>query len=384
MRRAHLDSNLGVSNTLPATSLLILSAAFRPVGFHSGELVSAVTLTLTTYDLERSSNGLAHILEWFMSTRLTRREFVLGFGACTLLASMRGNAVAKNANQICNSILGLSSTSIKFGYAAITWNGNDKQAIEEISAVGFRGIQLRNNILKEFEAKPDALRELLNRHKLELVALSSGGVEIAPHTQESEVEKHLRNAKFVKAVGGHYLQLTDSARKQDRAPTDSDFKQLGHVLNSIAKRSVELGIPVGYHNHMGSLGQAPDEIDQIMGATDPRYVKLELDIAHYLQGGGDPAKAIRQYRDRLLFLHIKDVESLANKDSRGRDYRWVELGRGRVDLRAVFNALHEINFNGWAIVELDIVPNERSTPRECAETSKKFIEEELKLKIRPD
>ena len=44
-------------------------------------------------------------------------------------------------------------------------------------------------------------------------------------------------------------------------------------------------------------------------AADPRYVKLELDIAHYQQGGGDPIAAIRRYHDRLLFLHIKDVQS---------------------------------------------------------------------------
>src|ERR1700730_17727893 len=33
--------------------------------------------------------------------------------------------------------------AIKFGYAAITWGGNDRQAIEDIAAVGFHGIQLR-------------------------------------------------------------------------------------------------------------------------------------------------------------------------------------------------------------------------------------------------
>ncbi|MBI4420795.1 MAG: hypothetical protein HY560_08215 [Gemmatimonadetes bacterium] len=32
---------------------------------------------------------------------------------------------------------------IRFGYAAITWGGNDRQAIDDIAAVGFRGIQLR-------------------------------------------------------------------------------------------------------------------------------------------------------------------------------------------------------------------------------------------------
>ena len=33
---------------------------------------------------------------------------------------------------------------IRFGYAAITWGGDDLKAIDEIAGIGFRGIQLRS------------------------------------------------------------------------------------------------------------------------------------------------------------------------------------------------------------------------------------------------
>jgi inosose dehydratase len=106
-------------------------------------------------------------------------------------------------------------------------------------------------------------------------------------------------------------------------------------------------------------------------------------VAHYAQGGGDPAKAIRTYGDRLLFLHIKDVESLAPGDAEppSRSYRFVELGRGRVDLPAVFAALKAVRFRGWAIVELDSVPDKSRTPRDSALISKKYLEEKLRMKI---
>jgi inosose dehydratase len=270
---------------------------------------------------------------------------------------------------------------ITFGYASITWNGKDDVAIREISECGFRGIQLRSNILANYMERPQVLRDLLAQYHLEMVALSSGGVGIAPGTANDEIVKHVRNAKFVHDVGGHYLQVTDSARPKDRQPMASDFKQLGKALNEIGKRSLDLGVPVGYHNHMGSLGQAAKEVDAIMSEVDPRYVKLELDIAHYQQGGGDPAKAIRKYRNRLLFLHIKDVESLATADSRGRGYRFVELGRGRVDLPAVFTALKDVAFRGWAVIELDSVTDQSRSPKESALISKKYLEETLRMKI---
>jgi len=35
--------------------------------------------------------------------------------------------------------------------------------------------------------------------------------------------------------------------------------------------------------------------------SDARYVKLLMDVAHCKQGGGDSVKAIKQYRDRMVF-----------------------------------------------------------------------------------
>jgi inosose dehydratase len=134
---------------------------------------------------------------------------------------------------------------------------------------------------------------------------------------------------------------------------------------------------------MNSLGESPEEVDRIMEAADPHFVKLLLDVAHYHQGGGDSAAAIRKYRDRLLFLHIKDVESItpAANETNGRNYRFVELGRGRVDLPAIFAALREINFRGWAVVELDGVTDKARTPRESALISRKYLEEKLGMKL---
>ena len=305
---------------------------------------------------------------------LTRRQFVWKCGTGAVASTVLAKSLA-------GSSLFLPASTMQFGYASITWNGNDAQAIKDISELGFRGIQLRSNILPEYGSKPEALRALLEQNKLEMVALSSGGVGIAPNTEADEIAKHVNNAKFVKAVGGRYLQVTDSARPKDRKPEASDFKQLGHVLNEIGKRALDLGVPVGYHNHMASLGEAPDEVDRIMDAADPRYIKLELDIAHYQQGGGDPVRAVEKYHDRLLFLHIKDVESLPSVDARGRSYRFVELGRGRVDLPAVFAALKKVKFNGWAIIELDGVPDPSRTPKECAAISIKYLNEKLGMKV---
>src|SRR5205823_5918813 len=174
-------------------------------------------------------------------------------------------------------------------------------------------------------------------------------------------------------------------RPRDRAATAADCARLGRLLTELGKRTADAGIPLVYHHHMNSIGQPPDAIARIVEASDPRYVKLLLDIAHYQQGGGDPARAVRQYAERIGFLHLKDVESVGTgrpgrppdqPDPPGppdRGYRFVELGRGTVDVKGVFAALAEIKYRGWAVIELDAVPDNARTPKEAALLNKRYI-----------
>lgn len=324
-----------------------------------------------------------------MSCPVPRRDFIAGMGAVAAATAVSSfpDATLLAAEPLYppmdlsyfDTPISPAPAEIRFGYAAITWNGNDRQAMADISALGFPGIQLRANAVKEFSNTAE-LRDLLEKHQLKMVALSSGGVRIDPAVEAEEIAKHTANAKFVHDVGGLYLQVTDE-RPKDRAITAADYARLGKLITEIGKRTADLGISLGYHNHMGSHGERPEEVDQILQATDPRYAKLELDVAHYFQGGGDPAKAIEKYGDRLLFLHIKDVEALPESANGKRPYRFVELGRGRVDLPAVFEALHKVNFRGWAIVELDAVPDKARTPKESAAINKKYLEEKLGVKV---
>ena len=299
-----------------------------------------------------------------MSDTLSRREVLIGLGAAGAAGVLADFQLIARASQ-----------RISFGYAAITWGGKDIQAIEDVSALGFPGIQLRSNILESYRDRPGALRDLLQTHRLTMVALSSGNVRIDPAAEKTEIEKHVGHAKFVKDVGGLYLQLTDE-RPKGRPIVAEDYKRLGKLLAEIGKRTADLGVPIGFHNHMNNLGERPDEVRWILDAADPRYVKLQLDTAHYQQGGGDPVKAVKEYRDRLIFLHIKDLESPVPEGTghQSQSYRFVELGRGKVDFKGVFAALDEIGFKGWAVVELDRVPDQSRTPKEAGAISKTFLE----------
>jgi len=316
-----------------------------------------------------------------MTHRIPRREFL---GTMTALAAASAFPTSTLlARDLLYPPMNLSHfdtpltpapSEIHFGYASITWGGKDRQAIEDIAAVGFRGIQLRSNSIAEF-GSPAAMRDFLTQHELKFVALSSGDLLSDSASAKKSIAEHTAHAKFLRDAGGLYLQVLDN-RPKGRVAIPDDYKQLGKALTELGKRTADLGIPLGYHNHMGSLSERPEELDQVMSASDPRYVKLELDIAHYFQGGGDPVKAIEKFSDRLLFLHIKDVERVSKSV-----YRFVELGHGLVDVPAVFESLTKINFRGWAVVELDEVPPNAHSPKEAAAANKEYLQEKLGLTV---
>jgi inosose dehydratase len=290
-----------------------------------------------------------------------RRRFLLESVRATVVAGSLPWPALPNAH----------ARAMRFGYAAITWGGNDPQAIDDIAALGFAGIQLRDSAVQRWGERPGELTALLAAKHLTLVALSSGSVTLDPAREEANVAQHVSHARFVQQVGGLYLQVTDE-RPAGREPVADDYRRMGRLLTDIGRRTADLGVTLGLHPHMGALSQSPAEVARVLDAADPRFVKLELDIAHYAQAGGDPARAIRTYANRLLFLHIKDVESPVP----GRDadsYRFVELGRGKVDVRGVFTALREARFDGWAVIELDDVPDKARTPKEAAEISKQYL-----------
>jgi len=87
---------------------------------------------------------------------------------------------------------------IKIGYASITWGGKDAAAIADIADAGYSGIQLRSNILPEYEARPRALADELAKRHLTFVALSSGNVVIDPPDDAKQIAMHVAHAKFVR------------------------------------------------------------------------------------------------------------------------------------------------------------------------------------------
>jgi inosose dehydratase len=307
-----------------------------------------------------------------------RREFLIGAGA-TALTTQLDVGVFSSAFA--------AQDELKIGYHAITWGGKTEQAIDEISELGYRGIQIRRPDYEKYANRAGEFKDLMAAKKLTVVAISTGNVTINPEMEKKEIEDRVAMAKWMKEIGGLYLQATDGARAKEGVNDPNDYKKLGKRLTEIGKRTFnEAGVKLGYHNHMNSLGERREEVDRIMNATDPKYVWALVDIAHMETAGGDPVTFMRDYINRLIYPHFKDViiyrggpAGLDGKPAKPK-YDFVELGQGKVKIPAVLQIMKSYRYQGWIIIELDRAPTGR-TPKESAMISKKYVEEKLKLKV---
>jgi inosose dehydratase len=300
-----------------------------------------------------------------ISSLCSRRVFLSAAGGAVLAESVRPAFAAPYR--------GLDK--IKFGYAAMTWNKEERQAVDDIFSAGFQGVQFRIDATTEFQ--PSELGDLLKSKKLTFVALSSGEIVIDPAAEAEQIRKHLANARFLRDSGGLYLQVLDQLKPYPRKVASEECVRLGKLLTEIGKRTADLGVPLAYHNHMNTISEHPGNLDIVLDNADPKYVKLLLDTAHSAAGGGDPAQAIERYHDRIIFLHLKDEVAITMTDKDKYPFQWVELGQGQVNLPAVFAALEKVRFSGWAVVELDRVPDKSKTPKQCAMISRKYLEDRI-------
>ncbi len=303
---------------------------------------------------------------------ISRRRFLAQSGAAAASAALLGGTPLAFAATH-------RAQTIQFGLHQITWGSHLETFLRDTHDLGFPGAEV---IVKNLQAegyydKPAVVKAMLANFGLFPVSLSSGGAleSTDPDKRAAQIDRQMQHAQFCHDVGIMDLQLVAS-RNRKYTPVLDDYKRSGELMTEIGRRAIALGVKTSLHNHMGSLCQSPEQLDLLMANSDPKYLYLELDIAHCTAGGGNPAKTIDQYHDRLLFIHAKDLLPGYTNEK----WRFVELGQGIVDIRGAFAALERHHFKGWAVVELDkeeIDPNR--TPKQSAEISKRYIKNVLKL-----
>ncbi len=268
------------------------------------------------------------------------------------------------------------------------------QVLNEIKETGYEGTELGDWGFMPTE--PAKLKTELDHRDLKLLGafvpvllkdrtVHKKGIEVAVKTAKLMRDAGYNEAFIVLADdNGTIKERTENAGRitSDLYLTKDEWKIFCEGANQLAKTvKEETGLRTVFHHHCAGYVETPEEVDMLMEGTDVNLLGLVLDMGHYKFGGGDPLVALKKYWDRIWHIHFKDCDEAVAKESRKNNWDYFksvnegvfcELGKGSVDFHTVKDELINRNYNGWIVVEQDVLPG-MGKPKECAQRNREFI-----------
>ena len=119
-----------------------------------------------------------------------------------------------------------------------------------------------------------------------------------------------------------------------------------------------------FHPHAETHVEYEDQIEMFPEQTDSDHVSSCFDIGHHAYRGGDAVNFMQRHHDRFPYLHLKSIDREVQKKVEadkipfatavGMDI-FCEPSVGGVDFLAFRDVLSEIDYDGFAIVERDMI-----------------------------
>ena len=75
------------------------------------------------------------------------------------------------------------------------------------------------------------------------------------------------------------------------------------------------------------------------------YIGLNFDVGHFFCVDEDPADLIISLKEHIKHVHLEDI-------AESREHQHLVPGTGAIDFSRIFNALSEINYDGYVTIEL--------------------------------
>jgi inosose dehydratase len=259
--------------------------------------------------------------------------------------------------------------------------------LDEVAGAGYRWIELG-----PYGYLPTD-RALL-KNELERRALGVAGTFVMFPFEEVDVWRAreaevARTCELVADLGGQYLILiddvyTDLFTGDPLAPGDLDdagWARLVQTTERIADVAATHGLRPVLHPHAETHVEYEHQIERFFADADER-IGLCLDLGHHAYRGGDPVAFFRRHHERIPYLHLKSVDREVQRrvEQKGIPFAqavaidmFVEPSRGAVDFPAFRDALEEVGYEGFAIVEQDMFPAPLDKPFPIAKRTCEYL-----------
>jgi inosose dehydratase len=242
------------------------------------------------------------------------------------------------------------------------------EVLAAISQAGYEGTELGP---PGYLGDAQALRPRLERHGLELAGAFIPMRFSEPDHWDEDFAAMEATLDLLEAAGGQARPVLADAGSPEGGPKRLDregWMRLADGVGQAGALARARGLEPVFHHHAGSFVESADEIERLLDLTD---VALLLDTGHLALAGGDPVRALSDWRDRIGHVHVKDVRldalrGVADMLEVWRRGVFCELGSGDVDLDAFVAELMGGGYDGWLVVEQDRILAPDEDPAEAA------------------
>ena len=208
--------------------------------------------------------------------------------------------------------------------------------IAKVAQIGYKEVEFAGY----FEHSPKDVRAILDKN-----GLTSPSQHIAYDVVEKKWEETLEASHVV----GHKYIVCPWLDEKQRNP--EGWKRAAELFNKAGEASQKAGIQFCYHNH--SFEFTPMEgtdgklaYDVLLSQTDPKFVKMEMDLCWISVAGKDPVAYFEKYPGRFPLVHVKDYVNDPNATSSYAGAtgsvefkgRLADVGKGTIDFKRIFAA----------------------------------------------
>lgn len=264
---------------------------------------------------------------------------------CQVVSQRRRDFLKQTAGTLSGALL---ATGLTIGQRVSAAESSESHG----KSVGFR-LALASYTLRKFNLAQTI--EMTKRVGLKHICLKSFHMPLEATSEEIKAAaEQVRNAGLDLYAGGVITMTTESEVDQafDYARTAGMRVIVAsprpQLLSRVNTKIKETGIAVAIHNHGpgDKFYPTPESVYEQVKTFDPR-LGLCMDIGHTARIGADPVADVRRFADRLLDVHIKDIDVAAPAG------KCVECGRGVLDIPAFLRALLEVGYSGMVAFEYE-------------------------------
>jgi len=224
---------------------------------------------------------------------------------------------------------------------ACDWSLHKRQdiaALEVAKAVGIDGVEVSFAGGGEpFDLRKAEVRkqyaDASKRLGIEIPSLAMGVLNSVPYATSPDAERWVAECVDVMAAMGVKIVLLAFFGKGDiRGNVDLQDAVIAR-LKKVAPKAEKAGVVLGVESWL----DADAHLRILDGVASPA-VKVYYDVANMTYSDYDVPKEIRRLgRDRICQIHMKENGCL--------------LGKGKVDFPKIKEAIDEIDYRGWLILE---------------------------------